>query len=70
VAKRILGTDFAGHLVSDFYGGYNDLAGAHQRCWIHLLRDLHELKEEQARNSEVQEWALAVRSLYDVAGIG
>jgi hypothetical protein len=36
---------FRGHLVSDFYGGYNQYAGRHQRCWVHLLRDLHTLKE-------------------------
>ena len=39
---------FHGHLVSDFYCGYNEYAGKHQRCWMHLLRDLHELKEAQA----------------------
>ncbi len=45
VVKRILGAQVKGHLVTDFYGGYNDIAGKHQRCWTHLLRDLHDLKE-------------------------
>lgn len=40
VVKRILGGRFRGHLVSDFYAGYNDYAGNHQRCWTHLLGDL------------------------------
>ena len=44
VVKRLLGGAFAGHLVSDFYCGYNIYAGKHQRCWVHLLRDLHALK--------------------------
>ena len=39
VAKRILGGTFQGHLVSDFYAGYNIYAGKHQRCWVHFLRD-------------------------------
>jgi len=53
VAKRILGSDFKGTLVSDFYAAYNDFAGEHQRCWAHLLRDLHTLKEEHKENGEV-----------------
>lgn len=67
VVKRILGGRFHGHLVSDFYCGYNDYAGKHQRCWTHLLRDLHELKEAQQQDADVVAWALAVRALYDDA---
>lgn len=33
VAKRILGTEFKGTLVTDFYAGYNYFSGEHQRCW-------------------------------------
>jgi transposase len=36
VATAVLG-DFAGHLVSDFYGGYNKYGGKHQRCWVHTI---------------------------------
>jgi hypothetical protein len=67
VLKRFLGGRFHGHLVSDFYCGYNEYAGKHQRCWTHLLRDLHELKERHEQQAEVQEWALSVRALYDEA---
>src|SRR6185503_15997532 len=67
VVKRILGGQFDGHLVSDFYVGYNDYAGKHQRCWTHLLRDLHELKEQQRQQPEVVAWAQDVRALYDEA---
>jgi transposase len=67
VVQRILGGKFRGHLVSDFYGAYNDYAGEHQRCWIHLLRDLHELKEKHPQEVEVLDWAKAVRQLYDEA---
>jgi transposase len=65
VVQRILADEFHGHLVSDFYAGYNDYAGPKQRCWVHLLRDLHKLKEEHGENSDVMEWAQAVRKLYD-----
>jgi transposase len=69
VVKRILGGVFQGHLVSDFYCGYNGYAGQHQRCWVHLLRALRELKDQQAQDAEVREWALAVRACYDDAQV-
>jgi hypothetical protein len=67
VARRILGSEFKGTLVTDFYAAYNDFPGEHQRCWAHLLRDLHSLKEEHKTNEEVLEWAGQLRKLYDTA---
>jgi len=67
VAQRILGADWRGWLVTDFYAAYNLIPGRHQRCWSHLLRDLHALKEEQAANPEVVQWVTNVRQLYDDA---
>ena len=67
VAKRILGADFRGTLVTDFYAGYNDFAGEHQRCWAHLLRDLHELKARNKEDEEVLGWAASLRDVYDAA---
>ena len=64
VVKRILDGKFTGHLVSDFYCGYNDYAGKHQRCWVHLLRDLHALKEAHPDDAVVVQWAEDVRALY------
>jgi hypothetical protein len=66
VAQGMLGT-FQGHLVSDFYAGYNLYSGAHQRCWVHLLRDLHELRERNANDGTVVAWALAVKEQYQRA---
>jgi transposase len=65
VVARQLGESFQGVLVSDFYGAYNWYAGRHQRCWAHLLRDLHTLKEEHGDRPEVLGWAQALRALYD-----
>jgi transposase len=67
VAKGILDGKFHGHLVSDFYGGYNIYAGKHQRCWVHFLRDLHALREAHASDETVVAWVAAVRKLYDEA---
>ena len=65
VALRLIGERYRGTLVSDFYAAYNLIPGRHQRCWTHLLRDLHKLKEAHAARDEVIQWALAVRPLYD-----
>jgi hypothetical protein len=54
-------------LVTDFYGAYNNYAGPHQRCWTHLLRALHDLKEDHAEDPSVLAWAGEVRRLYDEA---
>lgn len=67
VLARILDDKFHGHLVTDFYAGYNDYAGPKQRCWTHLLRDLHELKEDYSQVAEVVQWAVSVRKVYDDA---
>jgi hypothetical protein len=65
IPQGILGLHFRGHLVSDFYGGYNVIRGPHQRCWVHLLRDLHALKEVHPEAPDVLTWAGSVRTLYD-----
>lgn len=67
VLAAILEKKFHGHLVCDFYVGYNDYEGPVQRCWTHLLRDLHELKEDHSEDSTVVNWAQAVRQVYDDA---
>lgn len=67
VVRRLLGAQFTGVLSTDFYAGYNGYLGRHQRCWVHLLRDLHELKEEHAQQAEVVEWAEKVRRLHEDA---
>jgi hypothetical protein len=74
VVRRILGNQFKGVLVSDFYVGYNDYECKKQRCWGHLLRDLHDLKEahkgeahQEEEDLETVRWAQAVRALYDEA---
>ena len=67
VVTKLLGDTFHGHLVSDFYGGYNIYRGPHQRCWVHLLRDLKQLREEQQADGERLAWVLAVHLQYRLA---
>ena len=60
---------FSGVLVSDFYAAYSHYAGLKQRCWVHLLRDIDELKALYPQNSALVRWATAVRQLYERAKV-
>ncbi len=65
VATRLIGKGYRGYLVSDFYAGYNALPGPHQRCWVHLLRDLHALKVQPGQDVRVRQWAVQVDAVTD-----
>jgi transposase len=67
VVTEVLGEAFEGVVVSDFYGGYNAHLGLHQRCWVHLLRDLHELKEKHGKDQSLRKWAAKVKAIYERA---
>jgi transposase len=67
VVEEVLGEEFDGVLVSDFYGAYNVYQGPHQRCWVHLLRAIHQLKEHYPQDLAVSAWAQGVRAVYDRA---
>jgi transposase len=64
IVKEVLGEEFVGALVSDFYGAYNIYEGIKQRCWVHLLRDLRALRERHEANASVLAWVDAVRDVY------
>lgn len=67
VVKEVLGEAFEGVVVSDFYGGYNAHLGLHQRCWVHLLRDIPELKEKHSKDHGLRKWAAKVKAIYERA---
>jgi hypothetical protein len=64
VADELVGKDFDKVLIADFYGGYNHFARRKQRCWVHLLRDLHKLRESVPENKAVSAWIDAVIDIY------
>jgi len=64
VVKEALGDEFAGALVSDFYGGYNIYDGVKQRCWVHYIRDLKALREKHVDNRSVVFWVEGVLAVY------
>jgi transposase len=67
VPESVLGEAFPGILVSDFYGGYNYHLGLHQRCWVHFLRNLHDLKAAHEGDAEVAAWVGEVVQVYEDA---
>ena len=67
VVKEVLGEEFAGALVSDFYAAYNIYDGIKQRCWVHLLRDLKLLVEKNEDMPDVSAWVDSVVDLYERA---
>ena len=51
-------------LVSDFYAAYHHYDGPKQRCWAHLLRDIHDLRGLYPEDGSLTQWAEAVHQLY------
>lgn len=43
VPKALLGTDFQGVVISDFFSAYSPLDHEKAKCWAHLLADSHDL---------------------------
>lgn len=64
VVEEVLGQEFEGVLVSDFYAAYNVYTGFHQRCWVHYVRDIKKLKELYPKDIRLRRWASQVHRLY------
>ena len=64
VVDEALGDEFAGVLVSDFYAAYHHYDGPKQRCWAHLLRDIHDQRALYPDDLPLARWADAVNLLY------
>lgn len=69
VVQDILGEVYSGILISDFYGAYNKISCRKQKCWTHLLRELHVLKEKHPEDREVAYFALRLKRFFDRANI-
>jgi len=67
VIKKLIGDDFEGVLGSDFYAGYNIHQGMHQRCWVHFLRDIHDLKKLHPDHAALWQWATQIYQRAKVA---
>ncbi len=67
VVDEVLDPSFGGVLVCDFYAAYNHYPGLKQRCWAHLLRDIHDLKNLYSEDAGLAQWAEGVHQVYTLA---
>ena len=67
VVDEALSDAFSGVLVSYFYAAYHHYDGPKQRCWAHLLRDIHDLPTLYPDAAPLARWADAVHGIYDRA---
>jgi transposase len=64
VVDEVLGPEFTGVLNCDFYAAYHHYDGLKQRCWAHLLREIHDLRVAHPADTAVQAWARRVGAIY------
>ncbi len=67
VVDEVLDESFGGVLVSDFYAAYHHYPGLKQRCWAHLLRDIHDLKALYPEDAKLTRWAAVINKIYTEA---
>ena len=64
VVDEVLDASFSGVVVSDFYAAYNHYPGPKQRCWAHLLRDIHDLRVVYPADARLTRWAGSIHKIY------
>ena len=63
VAKKILGEDFRGVIISDFYCGYTGLSSPKQKCLVHLFRELKETAEKKIERTDFKKFRKEVEDI-------
>jgi hypothetical protein len=69
VPQALLGPDFDGVVVSDFFSAYSPLDVEKAKCWAHLLRDSFEQAKGQAADSERARFHHQLHTLYLEMGL-
>ena len=64
VPKDVLGENYQGIIISDFYSAYSYHTGLHQRCWVHLLRDVKDLTEGHPEDECLRRWSNRLHEIY------
>jgi hypothetical protein len=65
VVEDVLGKSYSGILISDFYGGYHEIACAKQKCWTHLLRELRNLRKKHPQDLEIQLYSNQLKKFFN-----
>jgi transposase len=67
MVDAVLDARFSGVLVSDFYAAYHHYPGRKQRCWVHVLRTAHELRQVYPEDAGLARFAEQLHALYTAA---
>ena len=67
---QLLGDQYAGVVVSDFFAAYTHDDHVHQYCWAHLLRDIADLRRQHPQDPVLAGWADAVGAIFGRARDG
>jgi transposase len=69
VPQALLGPEFDGVVISDFFSAYSPLDVEKAKCWAHLLRDSHDYAKGQAADSERTRFHRTLHALFVEMGL-
>jgi hypothetical protein len=69
VPQAVLGPDFDGVVISDFFSAYSPLDVEKAKCWAHLLRDSYDYAKGQDADSERTRFHRTLHALYLEMGL-
>jgi hypothetical protein len=69
VPQALLGPDFDGVAISDFFSAYSPLEVEKAKCWAHLLRDSHDNAKGQATENERTRFHRTLHALFIEMGL-
>lgn len=72
VPQALLGTEFNGTIISDFFSAYSPLEVEKAKCWAHLLNESHKIangRPPPAPNSEVVRFHTQLHQLFLKMGL-
>lgn len=64
VVIEILGDDYDGVTVQDFYPSYDKAPGIKQKCWSHLITDARDLAEKKKPPPDAKEFLEELQQIY------
>ena len=62
IVQELLAT-YDGILISDFYPGYDSVKCRHQKCWVHLIRDINDDLWKNPYDSEYEKFVFELKNL-------
>lgn len=64
VVMEILGNDYNGVTIQDFYPSYDKAPGLKQKCWSHLIRDARDLAEKKKSPPGADDFHKGLQQIY------